>query len=1091
MATEVRGGPGGWQLPRPLLDETFDTSRRRVCVVLGTAGWGKTAAVTAWAARRRSVWLTYEGRHDAAWILDALERSVGLPVPASTIEVPAEIDGADRLGAIAARVCKWLRDALAEELLLVVDDLQWLRPGSEAARLLEGLCWHTPERLRIVLVSRREPPFSLTRLRGQGLLTEINASQLAFGPFETAVLLRQAVDQDAAALAEDVWARTGGWPAAVNAAMDLLSRVDVDQRPQALERLTSPGERFHTYLAEEVIGREPSWVQDFLRRTAVFGGITSPATIGFESPDPAAALADLTRRGFLRRSSGEIPRWTLLPPLADYFQHETVMPGLEHAGLHAAAAAESMARGAYGEALRHLVAAGDDGTTSLVVDCGATLLNTGDADAVLEAVESAPVRLDDDVRLQHILDEARQAQGGWSSAFAAYQRAAGTKKPLAPELAWRIMWMLQMQGEFGQIVSLFERVALAREDTLDEAWLLGQVAVAHRMLGDLVTARRLADRAMSCGRRSGRPSALGPGHNVLAMLAAADGDHRRLDAHFSSALDIAEAENDLIQQLWVRVCRAVHLVEMSAPRDARAEAAELRDFSQRYEIPFLEAHARTILGRASLRLGFPDTAAEELATAIEIFQRLGSRYLAWPVSGLGDLHRTRGQLARARTAYEEALRTAADGPDSIGTSYALMGLARVRAADDLPLARRLADRAVAASDRLHEVGALLTRGWVALLDGERRPAVIDAARAGSAARRRRDDLGLAEAILLSVQVSENPAVKVDLLDEAIQIWEENDCLLEAAVARIVAGTFGGRTSPIEADRAAQLLRASGVDIEGRRAAGPLAVLTRSAPTVSIEAMGVFQVIRDGMPVPKGEWQSKKARDLLKILIAHRRPTPRERLQELLWPGTAPARSANRLSVLLSMLRDILQPDRAEAGPLQSDGSAVRLDRSRIRVDVEDFLERADVALESYRSDRADAQEQLVAALATYGGEFLQDEPYEDWAAPLAEEVRTKYTALLRALVSTFRAAGDVDRATDYGLRLLEQDPYDEEVRLDLIEGMLEAGRLGEARRHYEIYARRMQEIDVEPRPMPRPDRTPPAPANRLTPLPSGTPKSSR
>ena len=1048
MATEVRGGPGGWQLPRPLLDETFDTSRRRVCVVLGTAGWGKTTAVTAWAARRRSVWLTYEGRHDAAWILDALERSVGLPVPASTIEVPAEIDGADRLGAIAARVCKWLRDALAEELLLVVDDLQWLRPGSEAARLLEGLCWHTPERLRIVLVSRREPLFSLTRLRGQGLLTEINASQLAFGPFETAVLLRQAVDQDAAALAEDVWARTGGWPAAVNAAMDLLSRVDVDQRPQALERLTSPGERFHTYLAEEVIGREPSWVQDFLRRTAVFGGITSPATIGFESPDSAAALADLTRRGLLRRSSGEIPRWTLLPPLADYFQHETVMPGLEHAGLHAAAAAESMARGAYGEALRHLVAAGDDdGTASLVVDCGATLLNTGDADAVLEAVESAPVRLDDDVRLQHILDEARQAQGGWSSAFAAYQRAAGTKKPLPPELAWRITWMLQMQGEFGQIVSLFERVALAREDTLDEAWLLGQVAVAHRMLGDLVTARRLADRAMSCGRRSGRPSALGPAYNVLAMLAAADGDHRRLDAHFSSALDIAEAENDLIQQLWVRVCRAVHLVEMSAPRDARAEAAELRDFSQRYEIPFLEAHARTILGRASLRLGFPDTAAEELATAIEIFQRLGSRYLAWPVSGLGDLHRTRGQLARARAAYEEALRTAVDGPDSIGTSYALMGLARVRAADDLPLARRLADRAVAASDRLHEVGALLTRGWVALLDGERRPAVIDAARAGSAARRRRDDLGLAEAILLSVQVSENPAAKVDLLDEAIQIWKENDCLLEAAVARIVAGTFGGKTSPIE-------------------------------------AMGVFQVIRDGMPVPKGEWQSKKARDLLKILIAHRRPTPRERLQELLWPGTAPARSANRLSVLLSMLRDILQPDRAEAGPLQSDGSAVWLDRSRIRVDVEDFLERADVALESYRSGRADAQVQLVAALPTYGGEFLQNEPYEDWAAPLAEEVRTRYTALLRALVSTFRASGDVDQATHYGLRLLEQDPYDEEVRLDLIDGMLDAGRLGEARRHYDIYARRMREIDVEPRPMPRPDRTPPTAANHLTPLPS-------
>jgi DNA-binding SARP family transcriptional activator len=61
----------------------------------------------------------------------------------------------------------------------------------------------------------------------------------------------------------------------------------------------------------------------------------------------------------------------------------------------------------------------------------------------------------------------------------------------------------------------------------------------------------------------------------------------------------------------------------------------------------------------------------------------------------------------------------------------------------------------------------------------------------------------------------------------------------------------------------------------------------------------------------------------------------------------------------------------------------------------------------------------------------------------------------------------------YGLQLLEQDPYDEEVRLDLVAALLDAGRLGEARRHYEVYARPMREIDVEPRPMPRPNRIPP------------------
>jgi hypothetical protein len=70
-----------------------------------------------------------------------------------------------------------------------------------------------------------------------------------------------------------------------------------------------------------------------------------------------------------------------------------------------------------------------------------------------------------------------------------------------------------------------------------------------------------------------------------------------------------------------------------------------------------------------------------------------------------------------------------------------------------------------------------------------------------------------------------------------------------------------------------MLRDHGVDIDSRRVAGPLGVLVRSAPAVSIQTLGVFQVIRDGAPIPNTVWKSKKARDLLKILIARRRPTP--------------------------------------------------------------------------------------------------------------------------------------------------------------------------------------------------------------------------
>ncbi|MDQ4104448.1 MAG: bacterial transcriptional activator domain-containing protein, partial [Actinomycetota bacterium] len=75
-------------------------------------------------------------------------------------------------------------------------------------------------------------------------------------------------------------------------------------------------------------------------------------------------------------------------------------------------------------------------------------------------------------------------------------------------------------------------------------------------------------------------------------------------------------------------------------------------------------------------------------------------------------------------------------------------------------------------------------------------------------------------------------------------------------------------------------------------------------------------------------------------------------------------------------------------------------------------------------------------------------------------------ALLRALATRLRETLDTDAVVRYTLRLLEQDPYDEQAHLTLVTVLHDAGRLGQARHHYHNYVHRMQEIDVPPRPMP-------------------------
>ena len=229
----------------------------------------------------------------------------------------------------------------------------------------------------------------------------------------------------------------------------------------------------------------------------------------------------------------------------------------------------------------------------------------------------------------------------------------------------------------------------------------------------------------------------------------------------------------------------------------------------------------------------------------------------------------------------------------------------------------------------------------------------------------------------------------------------------------------------------------------------------------IRTLGVFEVIRDGTPVPSFVWQSKKARHLLKILIARRKATSREQLIELLWPEVDLAKAGNRLSVLLWTLRNVLQP-RTSAGPLVSNAGMVWLDRIHVNVDVEEFLADASAALAAHRGGQQEATERLMAAVAAYTGDFLEDDAHEDWATPLAEEVRATHIAMLRALAARLRETGDIDEAIRYLLRLLGQDPFDEQAHLDLVNMQLDAGHLGEARRHYDIYVKRMKEIDVHP-----------------------------
>jgi DNA-binding SARP family transcriptional activator len=157
---------------------------------------------------------------------------------------------------------------------------------------------------------------------------------------------------------------------------------------------------------------------------------------------------------------------------------------------------------------------------------------------------------------------------------------------------------------------------------------------------------------------------------------------------------------------------------------------------------------------------------------------------------------------------------------------------------------------------------------------------------------------------------------------------------------------------------------------------------------------------------------------------------------------------------------VLDPARAHDADafVAADRENVWLDLAAAELDVARFLDAARRAL----SASPPSVDDLTAAEARYSGEFLDDDPYVDWAVGTREEARAVYLRVAQRLAEQLDAAGELDRAGHLYLRLLQRDPYDEAAHLALVRVLDRAGHRGEARRAYRSYSARMAELDVEP-----------------------------
>lgn len=1053
-----------------------------LALVVAGAGSGKTTLLTQRAEAVPCAWHTCTPADRspprlARGVVDALRLRVpGLPptlVPSTEggAGPHGTPDGGLQPGTYAAALAGELDARLTADLMLVVDDVHELGDGAAVA-LLDALAHAGAQHLALVLAGRAAPPFPVERLRAQGRLLELRGADLALSLEEVEVLLVEVLGDDAAAsLAPALHDATGGWPAAVGMAAGHLHRVAPGDREAALAGVLAAEGPLLSALATGALEREPPEVRRLLRWLTPLRQFPPALAAALPEPDGPALLDDLARRGLLvLPAAGGRGDLRLQPVVREVLRARDPLPGPQTALVLHAAARWLAAHDRVADALPMLAQAGDGAAVAAQLEsAGPSLVAGGAARTVLAVADVVPVG-DRSPALEQLLAEAHQVCGEWDAALAGYERIAG-ERPLPAGLAWRLGSLHQARGQLHAALAVYRRAVDVGETTADDALLAAWTATACWRQGDVAACEQATRRALAAAGRSGDAAALATAHTATAMLAALRGDHAANDHHYLAALDAATRAGDVLQLIRIRTNRSSYFLDEGAYADALAEATLAVTLGDGAGVHTFRDMALVNRGEAALALGRIEEAVADLEEARALCQRSGSNDVAYALLRLGDVHRVRGDHTLATAGYEEAAARAETVDDRQALVPALAGLAHVLLADDAPRAAAAAQRAVDLGPGMGHVGALLALGAVCLAGGDAAAAEELATTALAEARHRRDRPGMAEALELRAAARPDAPRAGAWLEEAAAIWRAlGSPLGQARVQLAQARRAGGTEGRLLAEEAAVTLRRIGARGPAT-AAARLAAGTDAGPgEVAITALGDFRVLRRGAPVPLAAWQSRKARDLLKMLVARRgRPASRAALMAALWPDEDPDRLGNRLSVQLSIVRGVLDPDRRHPQEryVRTDDSGVALERGAVDVDVEAFMTTAEAGLARLRDDEPGVAGVLLArAEAAYTGDFLEEDADAAWAAPLRDQARAVYVDVARALAGLRAASGELDGAARLYRRVLERDGYDEPAHLALVRVLRRAGRLGEARRCHAAYAAAMAELGVEASPFP-------------------------
>lgn len=373
-----------------LLDRSGDYA---LTLLLAPAGCGKSTLLRQWQQHRpdlRCVLLALDaGDADPARFFRRLGE--GLRQVAPGFDALAYNGLSAEIAMPPATVAEALEQALAavqEPLWLLLDDFQHAQTAF-IQQVLALLLQRLPPQVHVVMTSRRHPGFSLSRLKLEDRLLQIDEHDLRLDAAQVAALARELGLPLTEAQVERLLALTEGWMAGVRIALLAQARTGAD----ALERFDGRQPEVMDYFAHVVLRDLSPTLHDFVLCTAAleeFDAACCDAVLGRRD---SARLLDMIAGEalFLQECDGR-PGWYRYHTLfQDFLENRLQREMPERAEqLHAQMADYLLGLGETERALAHSRRGPAAGFPATLSRCCALWLSKGNYPAILRWIGALP-----------------------------------------------------------------------------------------------------------------------------------------------------------------------------------------------------------------------------------------------------------------------------------------------------------------------------------------------------------------------------------------------------------------------------------------------------------------------------------------------------------------------------------------------------------------------------------------------------------------------------------------------------------------------------------------------------------------------------